>query len=200
MIERIENKILELKQLDKEYRIFGSNEHKYEFKSPITKYELNLFQELYEIELPEQYRNFILHFGSEGCGPHYGLIPIEQAVKNQKGQPQDAEFIAVSKPFKFKEFWNQQYTNGDYGAWETNYFKAHWIDGALRISHEGCGYYTLLIVTGNEKGNIWKDARASDGGIYPDGHYQAVEKTTFEEWYLNWLNKSIDKIKKTGNT
>ena len=156
MIERLANKILELKQLDKEHRTFGSKEHKYKFKSPITKNELNLFQELYEIELPEQYRNFILHFGSEGCGPHYGLIPLEQAVKNQKGQPQDAEFIAVSKPFKFKEFWNQQYTKGDYGVWETNYFKAHWIDGALRISHEGCGYYTLLIVTGNEKGNIWK--------------------------------------------
>ena len=63
----------------------------------------------------------------------------------------------------------------------------------LRISHEGCGYFANIIITGKERGNIWIDARASDGGIYPVNYHKGKEKTNFIEWYNNWLDKSLEK-------
>ncbi|MCX4747486.1 hypothetical protein OG455_18515 [Kitasatospora sp. NBC_01287] len=58
--------------------------------------------------------------------------------------------------------------------------------GAIRLSHEGCGYYAWLVVSGPERGSIWLDYRACDIPLKPlsagDGR-----RVGFGEWYLDWL-------------
>ena len=41
---------------------------------------------------------------------------------------------------------------------------------AIRLSHEGCGYHTWLVVTGEERGNLWFDARCVDEPLAPLRH------------------------------
>ena len=199
MIELIENKIKELKSIDTHFKIFGAEHHKYEFNSEITEVQLIGFEKQHNIELPEFYRKFILHFGSQGCGPNYGLLNLDYAILSTPSYPKESERINLSNDFRFKSHWNINYEQGDYGKWEKEYFEPKWIDGSIRICHEGCGYYVILVVKGSEKGNVWLDARASDGGIFPIGYNKGKTQTKFNEWYINWLNESIKKMKTTGN-
>lgn len=60
--------------------------------------------------------------------------------------------------------------------------------GAIRLSHEGCGYYTWLVVTGEERGNLWFDPRCSDEPLAPLWHKRR-RRTRFAEWYLEWLDE-----------
>jgi hypothetical protein len=71
-----------------------------------------------------------------------------------------------------------------------------------------CGYNTLLIVSGTERGTIWLDGRVSDGGIGPLSTYhpssperiaplyQSVDdkRIGFMEWYEHWLDTSLSKF------
>jgi hypothetical protein len=52
--------------------------------------------------------------------------------------------------------------------------------GAVRPSHEGCGYYTWLVVTGEERGNLWFDPRCVDEPLAPLWHKRR-RRTRFAE-------------------
>ena len=52
----------------------------------------------------------------------------------------------------------------------------------------------LLVVTGAEYGNIWIDARPSDGGIRPITSSGQQGRIQFLDWYELWLDKSIRKM------
>jgi hypothetical protein len=60
----------------------------------------------------------------------------------------------------------------------------------LPLAHEGCGYYHVLVLTGEETGAIWVDNRAADDGFhklyYGYGHYATAY--TFLDWFEHWLN------------
>lgn len=62
--------------------------------------------------------------------------------------------------------------------------------GSIPICDYGCGSYFLLVISGEERGNIWMDARANDGGIYPCLGSNG-KKLNFYEWYFQWLDESI---------
>ena len=71
-------------------------------------------------------------------------------------------------------------------AWDAaTYFKPQQTDGAICICHEGCAIRDWLVVTGRERGNMWRDDRASDNGLSP--HESMGQRVTFGTWYLNWL-------------
>lgn len=54
--------------------------------------------------------------------------------------------------------------------------------GAVFLSEQGCGYYTLLVLNGEHRGTLWDDSRAADCGITP-------MRVGFAEWYLRWLER-----------
>lgn len=198
-IKLIEQKISELRNLDKQFINFGSENHKYIFNSKISEKEVIEFENKHEIKLPSSFREFILHFGNGGCGPNYGLLKLETGILSIPHYPEHSDTIKLSNEFRFDTFWNlDDFPEDDYKLWEKEYEDSKWCDGMLRISHEGCGYFINLVITGKEKGNIWVDGRASDGGIYPYNHHKGITKTNFIQWYLNWLDNSIEKVKTTS--
>jgi len=52
----------------------------------------------------------------------------------------------------------------------------------------------MLVVTGEEKGNIWIDNRSSDQGIYP-ATTEGKERLGFLAWYIAWLDQSLNDLK-----
>ena len=68
------------------------------------------------------------------------------------------------------------------------------MDGAIPICHLGCAIRDWLVVTGLERGNIWRDERAHNSGIYPlendDG-----ERLTFSVWYDDWISESLVEVR-----
>lgn len=77
---------------------------------------------------------------------------------------------------------------------ELEYFSEEHIYGSIRICHYGCAIYYFLVVSGIEKGNIWVDSRANDGGIYPLSS-ENKSRYNFTEWFTEWLDESLRKLK-----
>lgn len=189
------DKVKKLKSLDKNFSIFGSTSHKYQFNVKLSNNQLFNFENNHKIILPEDFRKFILHIGNGGCGPDYGLLKIEKGILDVPHYPKESEIINLSNPFRFDTLWNLEYQGDEeYQQWEEKYFDSKWCDGMLRICDRGCGTFVNLVITGKERGNVWIDDRANDGGIYPFNYYKGVYKTSFVEWYSNWIEESLQKF------
>ncbi|WP_399929123.1 hypothetical protein [Streptomyces kanamyceticus] len=63
-------------------------------------------------------------------------------------------------------------------------------EGTLCVGEQGCGYYTLLALTGPERGTMWHDARAAAEGVVPVQFVGRPGRVTFAAWYLQWLNRA----------
>jgi hypothetical protein len=61
-------------------------------------------------------------------------------------------------------------------------------DGAVCLSHEGCGHFHWLVVTGPERGSMWVDGFPAEGGFRPLGTSGA--RVGFTDWYLDWVATS----------
>ena len=196
MLDLIDDKIKELKKLDTDFKIFGAESHKYIFNDKISEEELFLFEENHKIKLPEDYRKFLTYFGNGGCGPNSGIFKLENGIYDIPLNKKQSEIITLKNKFRFKTFWNlEEISKDNYDVWEDEYDKIKYADGMLRIGHLGCGMYSNLIVTGNQKGTIWIDSRTNEGGIYPVNYYNKTLKNDFFSWYLNWLENSIKSLK-----
>lgn len=211
------DKLARLREADREFRVFGSEQHRYRLGPCLTEMEIQQFEHPHQITLPEEYRDFLLHVGNGGAGPYYGLLPLEKSVESE-----ESEFLA--RPFPHANWWNgmtppnwwdvpseqREPTQFD-PRQEEEYFADKHIQGTLCLAHEGCGYYRLLVVSGPERGYIWSDERAGDGGVFPiphpsgsyrvEGFYLVPEepqppRVTFWQWYLDWLDEALQKRSK----
>ena len=193
------NKITErldlLRSLDKNFSVFDAKEHQYAFNKKISESEISEFEQQYKITLPEDYRAFILHFGNGGCGPYYGLFKLETGIYDLPQNQKESEIIKLDAPFRFSTFWNLTELAQDYDLWESQYDLCKWCAGMLRIGHIGSGAFINLVVSGEERGNIWIDDRVSEGGIYPNDYHNGRNSTSFLQWYIQWIEQSIERLK-----
>lgn len=211
------DKLAQLREADRDFGVFGSEQHHYRLGPCLTEKQIQQFEQRHRITLPQEYRAFLLHVGNGGAGPYYGLLPLESSVVSEEG-----DFL--TRPFPYSNWWNgmtppnwwnvvsEQREPAQFDPFrEEEYFADIHVQGALRLAHEGCGYYRLLVVSGPERGHIWSDERAGDGGIFPlpyqsgsyyvEGFYLIpVEphspRVTFSQWYLEWLDKTLQKMSK----
>jgi SMI1 / KNR4 family (SUKH-1) len=207
-VETIKLKHDNLKKLDggsffksANYKTFGSETHNYKFNSCLTETELNNFEKNFSISLPTDYRNFLKKIGNGGSGPYYGLFSLNNW--NYELEIQETDFLSIN--FPYTEKWNitqnfdtsnnNYFESEEFLNWENEYFANSHITGSLRICDYGCAVYFLLIISGNEKGNIWIDDRANDGGIYPVISKVKKSKMNFIEWYEEWLDENTNNIK-----
>ncbi len=79
-------------------------------------------------------------------------------------------------------------------AWDRELEAHYWdpaiMDGAIPICHLGCAYRQWLVIHGPQRGFVWNDDRADDGGISPLLG-DSGEPVTFSRWYMTWLEDSL---------
>ena len=158
-------------------RVFGAPTQRYEQSPPLSGAEIEAVEQYHGIALPTGYRTFLHEAGNRGAGPGYGLFPLADYAVNLTDLPHD--FLA--RPFPHREPWQPSVTDED------AYFDNYWIQGTVRLCHYGCGFYGMLVVSGAERGHIWRDDRSSDYGIHPD----ADRADDFLAWYEDWLDTSL---------
>lgn len=203
--KQIESKLYELKKLDKRYTTFGANRHRYNLNSKKSESQLIEFEKTNDIQLPTDYRNFLKLIGNGGAGPYYGIEQLEKGKFADLDYGDRGDTIDLSKPFKFTEKWNldnDQFKdeNGEirHDLKDSEYFKADWANGMLRVANFGCGVSINLIVNGEEYGNIWADDRCNDQGILP---FQPKnrKRIQFLDWYEEWLDDSLEPFTRIKN-
>lgn len=78
MIDRVQlsKRIKDLAERDPKRRLIGSRIHKYELGTRLTEPELAALESSYCVDIPAEYRLFLLNVGNGGVGPGYGLEPL----------------------------------------------------------------------------------------------------------------------------
>jgi hypothetical protein len=195
-IARLHVKLNELRRRDPQFRVFGAWRHRYVLNPCLSEQQVREVEARLGIALPDDYRRFLLFMGNGGAGPAYGLFSLEDSLAHSL-----EEVRLLREPFPHAKAWNlTQEELGldrdrvpDYVAFDEAYFNDAYAKGALQICHEGCAYYFLLVVTGNERGYMWFDGRASDGGIFPLSAPpdNSDERLSFLAWYERWLDHAL---------
>ncbi|MFE5595880.1 hypothetical protein [Streptomyces sp. NPDC056549] len=87
---------------------------------------------------------------------------------------------------RLEDFANEQAHTDAWQAWdaECEVFEAQKTAGAVTLQDHGCGFYTLLAVTGPLAGTVWWDGRATCDLIIPLSldHMDSARPVTFSEW------------------
>lgn len=171
----------------------------YAMQRPIGAATLASVEASAGIDLPAEYRSFLLEIGNGGAGPGYGLYSLEAALA-ERGEG----IYDLDEPF------------------EPPRDSTHWVDfrapGMLPIHYDGCEYYGGLVISGPARGTMWSYVAVGPGWIpycklgYVDHsgepfviggsdteHYEAMydarllevnarSRMTFFECYEDWLD------------
>ena len=65
-----------LRSVDRDFRVFGSEKHKYRLGPVLSESTLSDFESNHSVRLPEDYRRFLATIGNGGAGPFFGLEPL----------------------------------------------------------------------------------------------------------------------------
>jgi SMI1 / KNR4 family (SUKH-1) len=215
-VEKLRNKLFKLIDLDKGFEVFGSESHQYKLNPCLKEAEIQEFESSFHVKLPNQFRKFVLEIGNGTAGPGYGFLGLN--IDNlMELKSSESDFFAQA--FCLQGEWNDlDLLNETNGSKASTYFDQKFIQGSIAIAEYGCGIQARLVITGEERGNIWIDDRTNEGGIYPlTSHcaaffhddpemdtymYESVEETkealSFYEWYENWLNRAINQVVQFG--
>ena len=148
----------------------------------LTESEVGRFEQDHGIELPLDYREFLLKVGN-GCRgpPHYGLLrlgDLPQALSQQEAE-RAAMPDTLRTAFPFTRPW----------VWEAGEATEEGDDadvdrGILHLGTDGCGMCWALIVTGPDRGNVWL--------LTGEGICHTVPKRSFTQWFEDWLDGRTD--------
>jgi hypothetical protein len=196
-------------------KVFGARSqgfgHGFELEPTLTEDEVAEAEKDLGVTFPPAYRTFLLQVGAGGAGPYYGLFPLRhdaqgwswdqgrgsrvvnpllaQPFPSEADRARWAEELDAREPAE-SDFPDHASYLAAFRSWDDEWEDVHeaMTAGAVRLSHEGCGYYVWLVVTGPDRGTLWTDLRAADGPLEPvTADHGRVD---FGEWYLTWLARA----------
>jgi hypothetical protein len=195
-----------LRDRDPAFAVFGASSHQYALGALLPEPALAAWERQRGIELPSDYRTFLLELGNGGAGPFYGIFRLGMwgDTFHDSRDPWDDDAGDLRADFPYREAWNLPASrleppddfdsDEDEQAWhdalDAEYFNPSRLDGAFWICHHGCALRTVLVVTGPERGNVWLDARPDLAGILPHTDERG-RHMSFGDWYLDWLERSL---------
>ena len=195
----IEEKLKKLIELDKDFSIFGSESHEYIINSKLTEEEIQNFEAKNQLTLPSEYREYLKNIGNGGAGPFYGLLELEDNDNNLTDLSMEFPYT-YDKPLKLVEVYEAMDEMDDENEEEQeqclNEIYEKSVRGIIFLAHEGCGMYSVLVVKGEEYGNVWYFDFANDAGTYPLTSEKTGKSMKFFEWMELWIDKSLACIEK----
>ena len=138
---------------------------------PIAESEVEAFEQMANVTLPDGYRRFVTEIGNGGDGPPtYGLLPFPDVLW-------DGDLI--SKPFPFREPW--VCTDPE----QEDDVCSQTLHGNIRLGEDGCEMHWILIVVGCERGKVWN--------MFENNVEPCCDRRDFLAWYDDWLNGRNDR-------
>lgn len=194
-IERIKSKLLEAAKVDEGFKAFGASSHKYNIHKPAKIEEVNAFERKYSVNLPDDYKLFVLQIGNggksyanSGAGPFYGIYPLGEGVD-------ELVYENTEKYVKNESILYPKMTNDDWekviekidddNISDSDYEKelGRIFGGVLPIGSQGCSYLHGIILNGTYKGKV----------VNIDQELQKPH-FTFEDNFLDWYERWLDEV------
>lgn len=142
--------------------------------APLPEGAISAFEIAQGVQLPEGYRDFLLRLGNGGAGPYHGLLPLEQWTDAFACSSPDAHGFLAAPSHLVPD------TPGAIADVPEDRFH----QGTLTIAVDGCGFFTLLVVSGPARGQVV----GTDGGYTKPFFYRS---TGFLHWYETWLDDQL---------
>jgi hypothetical protein len=197
--------------------VFGSLGHRWEREPPLRADELAEVESQLRVELPAEYRSFLLEVSRGGVGPAYGLFPLRRVDGRWQWEgdgPGLTDLERLADPFPYAEAFNpadglpeppdeEDHDSTDaFHEAEDAYWRHHdavvhapeHTVGLLYLCHLGCAQREGLVVTGPARGQMWADGTADGDGFRPLSDDDGT-RWGFARWYRQWLR---DAEAKTG--
>lgn len=159
--KQVRQRIERIKKIDTECQlVFGSALHQYNILATVSEEEIQTFESMHRIQLPAEYRSFLLEFGAGGVGPQYGIYDFREI---DPGHVSEWFHLTESVP------WSDDSDD-----------TLLRLPGLLTIGTAGCAIDFSIEVNGAQPGTVWVDAG-------PRWMYSRLG--SLREWYEEWLNK-----------
>ena len=195
-IKRIKLKLIQAKTTDKNFKVFGSNSHKYILNSPTSKDKVKSFEEKYSIQLPECYKSFILYIGNggvsfsnSGAGPFFGIYSFGDNIDNliYKNTEKYLGEKCILKPNLTDKEWlkiTRQLDDDTTSSEDFDIELGRIYGGILPIGSQGCSYIHALALNEDYKGRVMNiDMNFNKPSFTFDSN--------FLDWYERWLDEII---------
>ncbi len=183
-------------------KFFDQDANYFVLNSPLPESSIADFESEHNVQLPDDYRQFLLEIGNGFVGPMPEVYPLGR-IGNRPWLPGEVD---LSGPFPHEEAWNlepeyfeREKSRSDADEKETNkqwdveselsYWGPSVIQGAIPIAELGCGQMLLLVVSGLQRGYLWNDSRVDHCGIEPATDANGTP-FTFGSWLLESLEKA----------
>ncbi|HLM00005.1 MAG TPA: SMI1/KNR4 family protein, partial [Pyrinomonadaceae bacterium] len=159
-------KLEKLKNLDRQFQVFGAEEHQYILNSPLPDEVIEEIEEEIEIPLPLELKRFYAEAGNGIAGPDYGLTDIY----GLRGIRANAPYVDVEA---LKRKLSRKYLD------EGN------LSGLVSVVAQGCGHEICLITSGEKAGKVVY--------VSGDGYVDETDRNLVE-YYEKWLDDHLDKF------
>ncbi|MFD6423757.1 SMI1/KNR4 family protein [Streptomyces sp. NPDC060198] len=209
----VRERVLRLGELPGADDVFGARGHGFRLGPVMSEGELRSLEAGLGVGLPAQYRSFLRHVARGGAGPYYGLMspapadggwrwsgtglvhPAQPTTAEFAGRPFVAEALAGElAALEAREPKRESYADDEefglaYASWDARWEELYDAQeaGSVFLSAQGCGYTSVMVMTGPGRGAVWDDLRPMDRGIVPTGR-------DFAQWYRSWLEDTEQRL------
>ena len=198
-LHRIQQKLVQAKEADKNLEVFGADGHQYHLNPPVSEAEVLAFEQKYGVQLPECYRAFMLTIGDAKAkksdfiaGPYFGLYAFGTCVDELLYEKIETYLKAPCNlsPDMTREEWDaltdpllpsEEEEEED----DDKYFaeRAKVFGGLLPLGSQGCTYEHALVLNGKYAGRV----------VNVDLDL-AQPKFAFETNFLDWYERYLDEV------
>lgn len=191
-LDVIQNKLNALRAADRGLMVFGAEKHKHQLNPPVPASSLVEFEKEFGVALPDDFAAFLTQLGDGGAGPYYGLYPLKKIVAQLRRSQQYCRDRNLRPPDLVRRF---PFTRddalsvvgkakSDLVVPEDDVALEGEVDGAIEICEYGCGGFFWLVVSGEQRGNVW----STDGCAW----WPAAEDTSRMD-FLWWYESELDR-------
>ena len=182
--------ITKVEQMLDQYQSLYDGNCPYSLNDQLTLEKIEHFEATANIELPQDYRDFLLHIGDGARQDRQFPLSLSHAKDCLESSLQESVgFAYMSLPFTIENC-NQYFGEGfdemddDISDEELEDLQMKALQGTLTLHNDGCGYYIVMIVTGELAGKLYYIDTCGGQGAY-------LVSDSFGEYYLKWLNRKI---------
>lgn len=209
-ISSVSQRLDSLRQLDRGLKVFGADTHRY-VTHRVSERELSRMEQWCGVSLPGAFRSHLASIGY-GVGPYYGIwspaaIRKELDALCSDYQSEVGPSPSPSRPFPYSisdaQKIDERKASGEKEPWITSTWP---IDGCIPICHQGCTFWTVLVVNGECAGRVWDVANyVGYEGLWlpsrrPTGKTlfrkdlkllpALPSPPTFDEWFMDWIERA----------
>lgn len=173
-----------------EYRSLYQGQYPYVLNEKLSVSEVAAFESAAGAKLPQDYRDFLIHIGNGTAKKRQFPLSLSHAKDCMESCLQEESGLEyVGLPFSedsCNKAFHEDFEDMDDEAAETHYHRLYReaLQGTITLHDDGCGYYIVMVVSGESACQLF----------YIDTcHGQGIRKVgdSFADYYLKWLERKI---------